>query len=83
VFRLARRTVTESLSLDSMLTHQSHCRERRRNTLRPGLPRACNSVQGGHGNAGIHGIVGIVESVSYRIYRVPSGSNPTLSANHK
>src|SRR6267142_6215321 len=34
-----------------------------------------------HGVRGIHGNSGILESVTYRIYRVLSGSNPTLSAN--
>jgi hypothetical protein len=34
-----------------------------------------------HGDAGIHGNSGIVESVSCRIYEMLSGSNPTLSAN--
>jgi hypothetical protein len=33
-----------------------------------------------HGIAGIHSNVGNVESVTYRIYRVRLGSNPTLSA---
>ena len=33
-----------------------------------------------HGNAGIPGIVGILESVSYRFYWSLQGSNPTLSA---
>jgi hypothetical protein len=34
-----------------------------------------------HGIAGIYGIVGMVESVTYKIQRVLSGSNPTLSAS--
>jgi hypothetical protein len=34
-----------------------------------------------HGTAGISGDPGILESVSYRIEVVLSGSNPTLSAN--
>ena len=33
-----------------------------------------------HGIAGIYGICGILESVTYKIQRVLSGSNPTLSA---
>jgi hypothetical protein len=33
-----------------------------------------------HGNAGIHGKVGIVESITCRIYRGRLSSNPTLSA---
>ena len=36
-----------------------------------------------HGNAGIHGKVGIVESITCRIYRRRLSSNPTLSANRK
>jgi hypothetical protein len=36
-----------------------------------------------HGIAGIHGNRGIVESASCRIYKVVSGSNPTLSANSR
>ena len=36
-----------------------------------------------HGNAGIPGNVGILESVTYRIQRVLVGSNPTLSAKHR
>jgi hypothetical protein len=34
-----------------------------------------------HGIGGIHGIPGIVESVSYRNQRAWQSSNPTLSAN--
>jgi hypothetical protein len=34
-----------------------------------------------HGDAGVPGIDGNVDSVSYRIQRRDSGSNPTLSAN--
>jgi hypothetical protein len=33
-----------------------------------------------YGNAGVYGNGGIEESVTYRIQRVLSGSNPTLSA---
>ena len=33
------------------------------------------------GNPGIHGNPGNLESVTYRIYEILSGSNPTLSAN--
>ena len=35
------------------------------------------------GIAGVYGNVGIVESVTYRIYRLLLGSNPTLSAISK
>jgi hypothetical protein len=34
-----------------------------------------------HSNPGIDGNAGNVESATYRIYRILSGSNPTLSAN--
>jgi hypothetical protein len=49
-----------------------------------GEPRPCVQQRARrHGNAGIHGNVGSVESVTYRIYRVLSSSIPTLSATNE
>ena len=63
--------------------------DRRRRVYSPSGPFFAGSVPDRleearpHGNPGIYGNAGNLESVTYRFYRGSQGSNPTLSASFK